>query len=216
MKESGGNFPLGQLPRFIGFRIKLLYIRMFRKNRQWPDQVIFYYSEIISGWHRNNNARFLYLCKLARHKNESPGISVDPGLSINHDCRSIKPRIDFLSWVLIHSLNKIVLPGCKCWIFIYSVQKNSSIFAGNWKSRLLIFICQIKLQSWITAGRRLFCHSGRYPEIQRVQEAGLTKRKADICAQTKDGMDNDETPSCLFVSVHRLKNRIKSIYKTRR
>jgi DNA-binding CsgD family transcriptional regulator len=46
-----------------------------------------------------------------------------------------------------------------------------------------------------------------------MQEAALTGREIEICTLVKDGIDDQEITSRLFISLHTVKNHLKSIHK---
>jgi DNA-binding CsgD family transcriptional regulator/PAS domain-containing protein len=46
-----------------------------------------------------------------------------------------------------------------------------------------------------------------------MKEAGLTGREMEICTLVKDGIDDQDVASRLFISLHTAKNHIKSIHK---
>lgn len=48
---------------------------------------------------------------------------------------------------------------------------------------------------------------------RRMQEAGLTKREMEICVLVKDGILDEDAASRLFISVHTVRNHIKSIHR---
>jgi len=46
-----------------------------------------------------------------------------------------------------------------------------------------------------------------------MQEASITGREMEVCCLIKDGFENKEIASRLFISIHTLKNHVRHIYQ---